>query len=317
MGNSNNLKTKIKVSLMVFVFLFLVWSALQPTGIMATLRDNIWTVKLLNRVLTAPGQITQISVPQTNPHSAVILARQAIKEEQLEFAERTILPLLAYQDRAVQGTYAEVLYSTGRKSEAFSIWEKFNETIILERAANQASGEGDDQHVVEAYRSLYRLDPEKYTSSLAFTLKAQGQNTEAEELLLLSRSEYPNSEYGSDWLRYLADSYVARGDWQQAENIYLQTIQENPSDLRAWRNLGLLYSNQMNMPEKAIECFQQMVSRFPGETYGYSYLAQSYEKIGDFENALATYQNLLLISPDDSTALQAVERLSSEENSNP
>lgn len=317
MKNFNNLKTKIKVSLLVFVLLFLVWSALQPTGILATLRDNIWTVNLLSRVLTAPGQITQISIPQTNPHSAVILARQAIKEEQLDFAEQSILPLLSYQDRAVQDTHAEVLYSLGRKIEAFSIWERFNETIVLERAANQASGEGDDQSVLEAYRSLYRLDPEKYTSSLAFTLKAHGKNAEAEELLLLSRSDYPNSEYGSDWLRYLADSYVARGDWQQAENVYLQTIGENPTDGRAWRNLGLLYSNQMNMPEKAIECFQEMVSRFPGETYGYSLLAQSYEKIGDIENALATYQSLLLISPDDTTALQAVERLSSEENSNP
>lgn len=317
MRKSNNLKTTIKVSLLVFVLLFLVWSVLQPTGILATLQNNIWSIDLLNRVLTAPDQITQISVPPTNPHSAVILARQAIKEEQLEFAEHTILPLFAYQDRAVQGTYAEVLYSMGRKSEAFGIWEKFDETIILERAANQSSGEGDDQSVLEAYRSLYRLDPEKYTSSLAFTLKAQGKNAEAEELLLLSRNDYPNSEYSSDWLRYLADSYVARGDWQQAENVYLQTIEENPTDGRAWRNLGLLYSNQMNMPEKAIECFQEMVSRFPDQPFGYSLLAQLYEKIGDFENALATYQNLLLISPGDSTALKAVERLSSDENSNP
>jgi len=308
---------KLKVSLLVLFVLFLVWSVFQSDGILITVQHNFWSLDLVNRHLAVPDQLNQVSLPPTAPHSAVLLARQAIREQQLQFAEEILSPLLSYQDRAIQGTYAEVLYSSGRKSEAFRIWEEFNETIILERAANQSSGEGDDQSVLDAYRSLYRLDPEKYTSSLAFTLKAQGQITEAEQLLLSSRSEYPNSEYGSDWLRYLADSYVANGDWHQAENIYLQTIQENADDGRAWRNLGILYLSQMNKPEKAIECFQQMVSRFPGETYGYAYLAQAYEKIGEIEKALQTYQNLLLVSPGDPSALQAVERLTSAKNSNP
>ena len=305
---------KIKISLLVILVLFLVWSAFQPNGVLVAIQHNLWSLNQVNRLLSAPDQLNQASLPPKTPHSAVLLARQTIKEGEYRGAQDILLPLLSYQDRAVQGTYAEVLYASGQKTEAFSIWENLNETIILERAANQSSGEADDLHVLEAYRSLYRLDPEKYTSSLAFTLKAQGKHAEVEEMLLLSRDEYPNSEYASDWLRFLADSYVARGDWQQAEQIYLQTIQENPSDLRAWRNLGLLYSSQMNMPEKAIECFQKMISLLPREPYGYTLLAQSYEKTGDIENALLTYQNLLLISPGDSTALQAVDRLIGELN---
>lgn len=308
---------KIKFLLLVLLVLFLVWSAFQPNGVLITIRHNIWSLNLVNHLLTASGQINRFSLPPTNPHSAILISRQAIKEKQFQFAEQSLLHLLVYQDRAVQGTYAEILYSIGRKREAFKIWENLNETIILERAANQSSGGGNDQHALEAYRSLYRLDPEKYTSSLTFTLKTQGQQPEAEQIILSSRAEYPNSKYRSDWLRYLADIYVANGDWQQAENVYLQTIQEHPSDLRAWRNLGLLYSSQLNMPDKAIDCYQEMVSLSPGESYSYFLLAQSYEKIGDIENALLTYQTLLLVSPDDPTALQAVERLTSEENSNP
>lgn len=303
---------KFKVSLWVLLVLLVVWSAFQPNGILITVQHNFWSLDLVNRHLAVPDQLNQVSLPPTAPHSAVLLARQAIREQQLQFAEEILSPLLSYQDRAIQGTYAEVLYSSGGKTEAFRIWEEFNETILLERAANQASQEGDAQYLLEAYRSLYRIDPEKYTSGLAFTLKAQGKNTEAEELLLLSRSEYLNSEYGSDWLRYLADIYVANGDWQRAEGVYLETIQENADDGRAWRNLGLLYLSQLNMPQKAIECFQQIVSRFPSETYGYSYLAQSYEKIGDIEKALQTYRNLLIVSPGDSLAIQAVERLTLE-----
>lgn len=308
---------KFKVFLWVLLILFLVWSAFQPKGIVVTLQQNFWSLNLVNRLLAAPDQVNQVSLPPATPHSAVLLARQAIRGQQFPFAEEILSPLLSDQDRAVQGTYAELLYATGRKTEAFRIWEKFNETIILERAANQASEEGEDLHLVEANRSLFRLDPEKYTSSLAFSLKGQGQVAEAEQILLSSRGEFPDSEYGSDWLRYLADIYVANGDWHQAENVYLQTIQENAADGRAWRNLGLLYLSQLSMPEKAIECFQQIVSLSPGETYGYSYLAQAYEKIGDTEKALQTYQNLLLVSPDDASALQAVERLTIEVNPTP
>lgn len=308
---------KIKIALFVLVILFLAWSALQPSGILVTLQENIWSIDLVNRLTTDPGKINQISIPSKTPHSAVLLARQAIREEQLEVAQQSLMPLLVNQDRAVQGTYAELLYAKGQKAEAFRIWENLNETIILERAANQAIEQGGSQLLLEANQSLYRLDPDKYTSSLAFTLKSQGQLSEAEDLLLLSRSDYPNSEYASDWLRYLADIYVAGSDWQKAEQIYRQAILENSSDVRAWRNLGLLYTSQLKMPEKAIECFQKIISLSPSETYGYTLLAQAYEKAGDIEKALQTYQNLLLVSPGDSSALEALERLTNVENSTP
>ena len=308
---------KIKVALLVLVILFLVWSAFQPNGIPVTLRENIWSLNLVKLLKIDPGQVSQVILPASKPHSALLLVRQAIKEGQLDVASESLMPLLVYPDRAVQETYAELLYASGQANEAVEIWESLNDTIVLERAANKAIEQGDSQLLLAANQSLYRLDPKKYTSSLAFTLKSQGQLSEAETLLLLSRTKYPDAEYGSDWLRYLADIYTARSDWQNAETIYRQTIQENPGDLRAWRNLGLLYNSHLKMPDKAIECFQQMITLAPGEAYGYSLLAQTYEKTGDVEKALQTYQRLLLVIPGDTSALEALERLTNIENPTP
>ena len=103
---------KIKFLVLVLLVLFLVWSAFQPNGVLITIRHNIWSLNLVNHLLTASGQINRFSLPQTTPHSAVLISRQAIKEKQFQFAEQSLLPLLVYQDRAVQGTYAEILYST-------------------------------------------------------------------------------------------------------------------------------------------------------------------------------------------------------------
>ena len=138
--------------------------------------------------------------------------------------------------------------------------------------------------------------------------------SEAERLFLASREAYPESEYASNWLRYLADIYTDTGDWLKAEQVYLQTIEENPEDTRAWRNLGLLYSSGMNDHQKAIEIFQKMISLSPEDDYGYLLLAQSYEKAGDSEKALLTYQALLEIVPGNETALQAIDRLSGDED---
>lgn len=299
---------KIKLGLLAVIILFLAWNAFQPEGWLETIRQNIWTVRMINDRLPAQEAITN------PPHSTVLLARSALEQGQPQIAMDLLSPLLSYQDRATKSMHAEVLYALGRQTEAVQIWEDLNETILLERAAGSSTYEGGEQILLAANQSLYRLDEEKYTSSLALTLKSQGQLSEAERLFLASREAYPESEYASNWLRYLADIYTDTGDWLKAEQVYLQTIEENPEDTRAWRNLGLLYSSGMNDHQKAIEIFQKMISLSPEDDYGYLLLAQSYEKAGDSEKALLTYQALLEIVPGNETALQAIDRLSGDED---
>ena len=299
---------KIKLGLLAVIILFLAWNAFQPEGWLETIRQNIWTVRMINDRLPAQEAITN------PPHSTVLLARSALEQGQPQIAMDLLSPLLSYQDRATKSMHAEVLYALGRQTEAVQIWEYLNETILLERAAGSSTYEGGEQILLAANQSLYRLDEEKYTSSLALTLKSQGQLSEAERLFLASREAYPESEYASNWLRYLADIYTDTGDWLKAEQVYLQTIEENPEDTRAWRNLGLLYSSGMNDHQKAIEIFQKMISLSPEDDYGYLLLAQSYEKAGDSEKALLTYQALLEIVPGNETALQAIDRLSGDED---
>ena len=303
------LKPKFKIAFLILAVLFLGWNAFQPGGWLNTFQQNLWSIDLLKQ-LNSSDQIDQIQVPEISPHSAVLLARKALKDEQPYLAREILSSLLENQDRAVQGTNAEVLFANGQQTEAIKIWESLNETILLERAANNSTQPGDEQSLLAANQALYRLEPEKYASSLALTLKSLGRSAETEQLLQLSRSEYPESEYASNWLRYLADIYVDTGDWLKAEQVYLQTIQEDPDDIRVWRNLGLLYNSHLNSPEKAVECFQEMIQLSPGDSYGYLLLAQTYEKTNDLEKALYAYKSLLTIDPDNDTALQAVERLS-------
>lgn len=297
--------------LLLLIILFIAWSFLQPSGILSTIQNNLWSVNSLKLITNASDQVNLPAPSSVLPHAAILTARQALRQDQPEKANQLILPLLSFSDRAVQGTYAEVLYAIGNKTQAISIWESLNDTLILERVARD-DPEGGPESVLAAIQSLYNLDPEKYTSSLAFELKTQNRLAEAAEILHTSRQRYPGSQYASNWLRYLADIYTAQQNWQQAEQVYLHTVAENPQDQRAWRNLGLMYMSSLNMPEKALECFQKLVEFSPNEPYGYSLLAQAYEKSGKPQEALLTYRQLLLISPDDPTALQAIDHLTNQ-----
>ena len=230
------MKNKLVIALLAAVFL--IWSTFKPGGIVALIRENAWSLNLLKQVNQGISA-SALALPSGNlPDSAILLARQALKENNLPLANQIIQPLLAQPDRAILETYAEYLYANGQVPEAIKIWESLNDTLLLERAADPASQQGSPQNTLLAYQSLFKLDPEKYTSSLAFTLKGQGQLAEATELLRASMQQYPNSKYASDWLRYLADISVGQQDWQQAELTYRQVVNENPSNQTAWRNLG-------------------------------------------------------------------------------
>lgn len=302
------LNKSVFIILLSLLLLFLLWSYFQPKGILATIKSNLWSVDLLNQVANSSDQVELSLLSSELPHSAVLTASQALRQDQPDRALDLIQPLLNFTDPAVQGTYAEILYAKGDYAKAIDIWESKNETIILERTA-RVNQEGNPESILLAYQALYRLDPAKYTSSLAVTLKNMDRLVEAAELLENSRKAYPDSDYASDWLRYLADTYSHQQNWQRSEELYLETIKENPTDKQAWRNLGQLYLSQLNSPEKAIKCFQKMVELSPNEAYGYTLLAQAYEKSGNLEQALQTYRRLLLISPENSAALQAIDRL--------
>ncbi len=305
-------KLKITYFLLPLMASFLAWSFLQPSGLLATFQNNLWAVNYLKRLTLSPGEAAPMPLSEPLPHAAILAARHALRSEQPEEARQLLDPLQKFSDSAVRGTQAEVIYALGSKAEALNIWEGLSDTILLERAAYQLAQAGDAQNALLANQSLYRLDPEKFTSSLAFSLISQAKLLEAAELLQSSRSAYPKSTYASDWLRYLADIYSRQQNWSAAEKLYLETVSENPTDQKAWRNLGLLYNSQLKQPEKAIECFQKMVSLSPEEPYGYELLAMAYEKTGNDGRALETWRHLLLVSPDSQSALQAIERLSTQ-----
>jgi tetratricopeptide (TPR) repeat protein len=303
--------------LLALSILFIVWSLLQSSGILSTITNNLSLVNYVKKLEKNPEQFDPPPTLLNSPHVGMLAARQALRQNQTERAYDLILPLLESPDRVVMETYAEILYKKGEIFNAIIIWDTIADTHSLKSAASDLSGKGDYENKVRVFQSLQRFFPEKFTSGLAVALWENGQLVEASDLLLSSLNEYSDSTLSSEWLRFLADIYIDQHRWQDAEQVYLELINKDPKNLLALKNLGDIYMNQLNMPERAVDYFSKIVEISPGEINGYLLLAQAYENAGLIDKALQIYQRLLLISPDDSKALQNVERLSSQNKPTP
>lgn len=303
--------------LLAFLTPFIGWSFLQPSGILSTLNNNLSLVNYVKQLLSTPDQFDPPLDLTNAPHVGMLAARQALRQKQPEKANELILPLLNFSDRAVQGTYAEILYANGKTLEAIKIWAKLKDTYSLVQVTQKLNAEGDQNNSLIAGQALYSINPEKYTYIIASVFMTANRLDEASQLLVASIKNYEDSGYSNLWYSYLTNIFNAQKNWLEAEQIYLQIITENPVDQKAWRNLGLLYLSQLKNPEKAIECFNKIIDLSPKDVNSHYLLAQAYEESGRLEDALKTFQLVLTISPDDQTALKAVERLIAQDQLNP
>lgn len=306
MRNSKPIKPTFFIATGVFLILILI----SLPGFIKVAKQNLSLVDYLKEVLNSPKSIALPVDMQASQHAQVLSSRFALRSNRPADALEWMTPLANSEDNEAQLSYAEVLYANGRFSEAIDLWEKTQSAVILERAAEDFNLNEQPAERLLVDQALYQLDPEKYTSGLAVTLKNQGLYDDATELLLYSRKIFSQSIYSGNWLRYLADVYVEQGLWQDAEKTYLQAVDEDPLDEKTWRNLGLLYLSTLDQPEQAIDCFKTTIRLSPASTSYHLWLAQAYEDSGKIEEALRTYRDVLILSPEDSVALAAVERLS-------
>ena len=296
----------IPLSLLIF---FLLWSFFQPSGILATINNNLSLVSYVKQLANTPEQFDPHTDPSNSPHVGMLAARQALRQDHADRAYELITPILNYSDSWVMSTHAEILFADDKVAEAITVWENNKDVINLKKAAINFDLNKDLENLLLTYQALHRLDPEGYTSVLAIVLDKLGRIDDTALVLQSSIKNFEDSKYYSNWSHYLAEIYASQQKPQEAEQIYLQLIIKDPSDYTTWKNLGLLYLTQLNTPEKSVACFQEMIEISSENPVGYILLAQAFENSGNFVQALQTFQQLSTLFPDNPTALQGIERL--------
>ncbi|MBK9375146.1 MAG: tetratricopeptide repeat protein [Holophagales bacterium] len=101
---------------------------------------------------------------------------------------------------------------------------------------------------------------------------------------------------------------LAGRDWERARSL-VQTVSRNPGNLNERERLFLaVFEAELvgKDPKKAGELIREYVRRFPDDPEGYFRLAGVLVREGKTEEALATYERLLSLDPNQATAYNAL-----------
>lgn len=291
-------------------FVLIIWGLMTPNGFRAAFANNLWSLKFLKSYYQPLSTSDQLQAPpNTHTHAGLLLARKSLSQGDLQSALAYLELQLQAADPYALDTYAELLYTNGQIEQACQIWADLKREQTLEQVLRQAQSAQDPQAYFYAAQALYHINPEKFTPNLAAAYSDLNQNDQALAILQQSIQTYPTSKNQALWYRYIADIYNRQGLYEQAEKAYRQSLEKDPQHVKSLRNLGLMYRSQLNQPEKALACFQEMIKLDPQDPYPYILAAQTHESLGQTDQALQLYQAVLNFDPDNEEALKSVIRL--------
>ena len=204
-------------------------------------------------------------------------------------------------------------YRSNRLSEAVRVIEKgialFPENIQLLEAAYTIFNKSKDSNKAEsAINTLIRLEPEnsKRTLMKGQLLFEKGEKEKARELL----SALPNLEEANlllkEWDRLdrieqnpsLADldskfnqasELGKKGNYAEAQQLFDEILQLDPTNARAYLNRGSNYAFQRKFKE-AVNDYLKGIELNPNEPIAYFLLATAYNDLGDKVNACINYK---------------------------
>jgi Ca-activated chloride channel homolog len=101
-----------------------------------------------------------------------------------------------------------------------------------------------------------------------------------------------------------ANEAFERGDYEQAAELYRQSIEQNPDDARLWFNLGnaLAHAGLQDDAQQAYEEFRNRASTPQEQALADYNQGRLFSDLEEYEQALESYRNALRKNPDDEDA---------------
>jgi tetratricopeptide (TPR) repeat protein len=112
----------------------------------------------------------------------------------------------------------------------------------------------------------------------------------------MTASSDPNARSSPAFEFMMANAVYVAGDYPLAEAKYKSAVERNPSFIRAWNNLGVLYYVQDRYAE-AVPCFSRSVTLGDHDPTTFGLLGNSFEKSGNAVSAEMAYMQALAGDP--------------------
>ncbi len=165
------------------------------------------------------------------------------------------------------------------------------------------------------YSAICKKDPlsTKAHASLGITLLIYGNEQEAENefntVLSLSKDPWLFRPFSFSLASiYLGKSYVKKGEYSKAEQMYLQALEVFPNSARIYTELGICY-RQQGLYKKALDYFNKAKQINPAFTPAYIDSGITYKLMHKYSDAKAQFLRALEIYPESKEAKDNLNQL--------
>jgi tetratricopeptide (TPR) repeat protein len=93
-----------------------------------------------------------------------------------------------------------------------------------------------------------------------------------------------------------AIKHKINGEYDEAEELFLSVLSEQPNNAAAYHELGLTYSFRVKI-EESIAALEHAVRLTPNSTRYMIDLAKTHSMYGDYDKAIPIFQKVLEIDP--------------------
>ncbi|WP_297453561.1 tetratricopeptide repeat protein [Persephonella sp.] len=253
----------------------------------------------------------QIAQKINDRKSKLLIAYIFIKKQQPELARKVLEELSQGDDEIAQKAsylYAYTYFLQGDYLTAAQEFENFanrypdtklGKQAIL-RMANSYYNAGDTEKAREIYRQFiekYADSPEAIDAAYQLTLleMKNSKNTDVATQIKKFIEKYPDYPFVNLLKVQLADYYLSKGKFDEAEKLYSQIIEQDikESDYALYK-LGYLYYLKNDYPD-AINTLKQYLEKYPQGEYALnvkSLLVKIYIKQKDLKKAIEVLKQM-------------------------
>ena len=90
-------------------------------------------------------------------------------------------------------------------------------------------------------------------------------------------------------------------DFEGGISYFEQIVEKDPTERRAWYNLGLGYF-RVNRFDKSLQAFTRAIEIAPDDSLSIQYRGRVYYMMNDFQNCLKDYERVIELKPNDPVA---------------
>ena len=191
-----------------------------------------------------------------------------------------------------------VLFTGTRTGSGFSDDDLLNAFKLSYKY--EAAGQYSD--AITAIKSVYKQDSYEINLRLGWLYYSNKQYNEAMQYY---QNAFKIMPYSIEARLGYANSAAALQDWVKTGEMYLDILNIDPNNSGVLYKLGLIYYYKPDY-QKAFNCFEKVVNMYPFDYYSTLMLAWTNLQLGKGKEAEVLFNKVLLISPDDASALEGL-----------